>query len=217
MDNEVSIKICGLTRESDIKQVLSLGANYLGFIVYPKSPRALTLAQAATLSAPVPKGKRIIVDVETTLVDLERYKEAGFDYFQIHVDPTVDPHILKAYREIVGCDRLWLAPRLAPEVPFPKEFFTFAQTILLDTYAKDQVGGTGRTGDFARFAVLKKQFPDVDWVLAGGLNSSNIAGAVKESNALAVDANSGVESSPGVKDAKKLHAFFQALREPSFT
>ena len=213
MNNNVNVKVCGITRERDVEQALSLGADYLGFIVYPKSPRALTLEKATELSAIVPKGKRVVVDVEMASVDLQPYKEAGFDYFQIHVSPFLEEQRLIDYSNNIGRDRLWLAPRLAPSDPFPERFVNYAKTILLDTYSKDQIGGTGRTGDFARFAQLKERFADADWVLAGGLNPANIATAIKESNASAVDVNSGVESAPGIKDRNKLHDFFRALRE----
>lgn len=210
--NNISAKVCGLTRKTDIEQVLSLGADYLGFIVYPKSPRALELQRAAELSSSVPKGKRVIVDVGTDPADLNRYEAAGFDRFQIHINPSLEEAILADYLTVVGRDRLWLAPRLAPSDPFPEHFFNYAQTILLDTYSRNQIGGTGHTGDFARFAKLKDRFPETTWVLAGGLNASNISNALSESKASVVDVNSGVESSPGVKDPEKLRGFFKALR-----
>ncbi|MGK0456931.1 MAG: phosphoribosylanthranilate isomerase, partial [Zhongshania aliphaticivorans] len=112
MNNKINVKVCGMTRETDIEQVLSLGADYLGFIVYPKSSRALKLERAAELSAIVPSGKRVLVDVGTDPVDLERYKRAGFDHFQIHVNSSPERQILVEYVNIVGRDHLWLAPRL---------------------------------------------------------------------------------------------------------
>ena len=198
-----------MTREVDVTQVLSLGADYLGFIVYPKSPRALELEKAAKLSASVPEGKRVIVDVEPDPVDLKRYREAGFDRFQIHMNPFLEEQKLADYAKSVSRDRLWLAPRLRSSDPFPEQLFNYADTIVLDTYSKDKIGGTGHTGDFARFAKLKDQFPDITWILAGGLNGLNVADAVKKSTASVVDVNSGVESAPGVKDPEKLRDFFQ--------
>lgn len=209
MDNKINVKVCGMTREVDVTRALSLGADYLGFIVYPKSPRALELKKAAGLSASVPEGKRVIVDVEPDPVDLKRYKDAGFDCFQIHVNPFLEEPKLADYSKSVGRDRLWLVPRLAPSDPFPEQLFNHAKTIVLDTYSKDKVGGTGHTGDFVRFAKLKEQFPDITWILAGGLNAANIADAVKKSTASIVDVNSGVESAPGLKDPEKLQAFFK--------
>ena len=205
----MNVKVCGMTREDDVEQALSLGADYIGFIVYPKSLRALTLERAVALSAPVPKEKRVIVDVQTDPADLKRYEAAGFGRFQIHINPATEQQIVAGYADCVGRDRLWLAPRLAPSDVFPEWMLDYASTILLDTYSKDRIGGTGHTGDFGRFAKLKAQFPGTTWVLAGGLNASNLANAVKESTASVVDVNSGLERSPGVKDPEKLRDFFQ--------
>ena len=212
MNGKISVKVCGITRQKDIEQSLSLGADYLGFIVYPNSPMALSLKKAEELSASVPRGKRVIVDVKIKPTDLERYQRAGFDYFQIHIDPDINQTILQSYLDRVGREHLWLAPRLAPGDPFPEWLLNYTRTILFDTYSKDQIGGTGQTGDFARFAELKVRFSDTNWVLAGGLNPTNIIEAACTSTALAVDVNSGVETEPGVKDSEKLYAFFQALR-----
>ena len=209
MNNKINVKVCGMTREVDVTQALSLGADYVGFIVYPKSPRALELEEAAELSAAVPEGKCVIVDVEPDPADLKRYREAGFDRFQIHTNPFIEEQKLADYSKSVSRDRLWLAPRLAPSDPFPERFFKYAETILIDTYSKDKIGGTGHTGDFVRFAKLKDQFPEITWVLAGGLNATNIADALKKSTASVVDVNSGVESAPGVKDPEKLKEFFE--------
>ena len=202
-----------MTREPDIRQALSLGADYLGFIVYPKSPRALSLKRAAELSALVPRGKRVVVDVDTGLSDLKRYQEAGFDEFQIHVNLPANRQVIADYSDLVGREHLWLAPRLAPSDEFPEWMLEYADTILLDTYSGTQMGGTGHTGDFKRFAKFKQQFANTRWILAGGLKPSNIEAAVKQSTATQVDVNSGVESATGVKDPEKLRAFFQVLKQ----
>jgi len=204
-----------MTREEDVEQAVSLGADYIGFIVYPKSLRALELERAAALADAVPEGRQVVVDVQPTPDTLKRCKDAGFDCFQIHIDPSMEQRIVADYSDTVGRDRLWLAPRLAPAEPFPEWILDYAATILLDTYSKDRIGGTGHTGDFARFAQLKKQFPETAWILAGGLNAANIAEAVKASTASTVDVNSGVEQTPGVKDTQKLREFFQALGKAS--
>ena len=200
-----------MTREADIQQALSLGANYIGFIVYPKSPRALTLERAVELSALVPKEQRVLVDVEANLNDIERYQTAGFDYFQMHVNVLLDRSRIIDYSSLIGHDYLWLAPRLAPSMEFPVWILEYAKTIVLDTYSKSQVGGTGHTGDFERFAQLKKQFTNIQWVLAGGLSPLNIKAAINRSTTTHVDVNSGVESAPGKKDPEKLSEFFQAI------
>ena len=212
MLESIDIKICGMTREEDVELALSLGADFLGFIVYPRSPRGVTLARASELAALVPVGKRVIVDVETAPDDLLRYRDAGFDRFQIHANLPIDLVRLARWSEIVWRDRLWLAPRVSPEDVFPESVLEYTDTVVLDTYSKAQVGGTGHTGDFGRFASLKKQYEDTQWMLAGGLTPSNVLDAIQRSTASRVDVNSGVESAPGIKNPEKLRELFGVLK-----
>ena len=212
MYQNVAIKICGLTRMQDVELALSLGADFLGFIVYSKSPRRLTLEKAVSLADRVPAEKRVLVDVETNPDDLKEYKEAGFEYFQIHANLPLDREMLARWSDCVGRKSLWLSPRLPPHERFPEWLFEYVDTFVLDTYSKTQIGGTGHTGDFNQFASLKQQFPDKQWILAGGLSPSNILAAIRRSTANLVDVNSGIESAPGEKDPVKLRDLFQTLR-----
>ena len=212
MQSLPKIKVCGLTREEDVKLTLSLGADYFGFILYPQSPRAVSLDRAVELAATVPVGQRVAVDVATSLKDLKRYRDAGFDYFQIHFGADFEHSNLAEYSKIVGKDKLWLAPRLASEDTFPKNILDYADTILVDTFANDQFGGTGKVGDWARFNTLKERYPQTNWVLAGGLSPSNLLESLASSAADHLDINSGVESSPGIKDEVKLREAFKVLR-----
>ena len=140
------IKVCGLTREEDVDLTLSLGADYFGFILYPQSPRGVSLDHAVELAATVPVGQRVAVDVATSLEDLKSYRDAGFDYFQIHFGADFEYSNLAEYSKIVGKDMLWLAPRLAYEDTFPENILNYADTILIDTFVKDQFGGRQSRG-----------------------------------------------------------------------
>lgn len=212
MKQDVDIKICGMTREDDVELALSLGANFLGFIVYPLSPRGITLERAVELAASVPNGRAVIVDVETSADDLLRYRDAGFDCFQIHASLPIAQKRLARWCEIVRRDRLWLAPRVAPTDVFPESVLEYTDTVVLDTFSKDQVGGTGHTGDFERFASLKQQFEETQWMLAGGLSPSNVLDALVRSTTSRIDVNSGVEIAPGIKDSEKLRELFRLVR-----
>ncbi len=212
MSHPVKIKVCGLTREADVDLALELGADYCGFIVYPKSPRGISLERATELAARVPAGKRVFVDVETSREHLERARDASFDYFQIHTALKDGLDRLALYSELVGKDHLWLAPRVSPQAAFPEAVLEFADTILVDTFKKDQFGGTGKVGDWARFAELQKRHPQTHWVLAGGLSPTNTLEAVAKTSAQHLDFNSGVESAPGIKDETKLCEVFQILK-----
>jgi phosphoribosylanthranilate isomerase len=206
------IKVCGLTREEDVNLTLSLGADYFGFIIYRQSPRGVSLDRAVELAASVPVGQRVAVDVATSLEDLKSYRDAGFDYFQIHFGADFEHSKLSEYSKIVGKEKLWLAPRLAPEDTFPEDILGYADTILIDTFVHDQFGGTGKIGDWARFNTLKESYPQTKWILAGGLSPSNVLEALAFTAADHLDINSGVEIAPGIKDGTKLSEAFKMLR-----
>ncbi|HKK19621.1 MAG TPA: phosphoribosylanthranilate isomerase [Opitutales bacterium] len=212
MYRPIAVKICGLTREADVDLALELGADFFGFIVYPKSPRAIPLERAVELAGRVPEGRRVLVDVETGTDELEQRRDAGFDFFQIHSGLGVGLATLAAWSGLVGRERLWIAPRLKPGDAFPELVLEFADTVLLDSYHKDRMGGTGETGDWAGFAELKLKHPSANWVLAGGLSPQNVLEAVSATGTERVDVNSGVESEPGMKNPEKLRELFGVLK-----
>ncbi|MEO0509216.1 MAG: phosphoribosylanthranilate isomerase [Verrucomicrobiota bacterium] len=212
MYRPVEVKICGFTREEDVDLALELGADYIGLNIFPKSPRGLSFNRALELASRVPEGKRVLVDVETGTEELERYRDSGFDYFQIHAGLQVGLASLAAWSGLVGRERLWIAPRLSPGEEFPDLVLEFADTVLLDGYHGDLFGGTGRTGDWSGFAELKQQFPRTNWILAGGLKAVNVVEAIAQTGANAVDLASGVESEPGIKDPEKLRELFRVLK-----
>ncbi|HAV13549.1 MAG TPA: phosphoribosylanthranilate isomerase [Opitutae bacterium] len=213
MANSVTVKICGLTRERDVAHALSLGADLLGFIVYEPSPRGLTVERAQELAALVPIGRRVVVDVAPSIEKLSQCLDAGFDYFQIHLDGSTNEASVAAWSELVGKSRLWLAPRLKPGEVFPEHLLQYAETILVDTYSSEQVGGTGQTGEWGDFARWKTDYSQQQWVLAGGLNAGNITRAIAETGASHLDVNSGVEIRPGVKDHEKLESLFGVCKQ----
>ncbi|MFT4902060.1 MAG: phosphoribosylanthranilate isomerase [Lentimonas sp.] len=211
MDSRLKIKVCGLTSERDVDLALAAGADYFGFITYAPSPRAVSVQRAYELAARVPAGQRVVVDVASTPEQLECYRDAGFDRFQIHVELSMAEASLRTWSDLVGADRLWLAPRLKSGESVPDSWFGHAESFLVDTYSKGQVGGTGQTGDWAQFAELRVATPAVQWILAGGLHAGNVHAALAATGARHIDVNSGVESSPGVKDPRKMSELFQVL------
>jgi len=207
------VKVCGLTREKDIETALALGADYIGLNVWPGGPRGLSADRLEELLPLVPEGRRVMVDVETGTEELERWRDRfGFDYYQIHFRLDVSMATVAAWGGFVTPDSLWLAPRLPPGEDFPQMALNFAETVLIDAYAPDKPGGTGKTASWDRFAELQLLYQHKHWILAGGLGPDNIADAVAASGAEIVDVNSGVESAPGIKDPGKLKALFEALR-----
>jgi phosphoribosylanthranilate isomerase len=212
MIGDIHFKVCGLKRAEDARLAAELGADFLGFILYPKSPRYLPLGDYSELASLLPRGpKRVAVMVEPSLDDLDWAAEAGFDFFQIHARHDLHFGAVNAWSAQVGPERLWLAPKLPPGAPFPEAWGALAETFLVDTFHAEGFGGSGRTGDWGGFSSRARAHPDKRWILAGGLSPENIREAVASSGARFVDVNSGVESAPGEKSPEKLRALAAAL------
>ena len=212
MINGIQLKICGITRSVDAEAATLIGADFLGFILYPKSPRFVSMAAFEDLKPRLPQSRKVAVMVRPTIDGLATARDAGFDFFQLHFDPDDDQSLIETWGGIVAPDRLWLAPRLAPNQAFPDWLLPLADTFLIDTFRKDSFGGSGETGDWDRFRDLQAAHPGKNWVLAGGLVPDNIAEALVRTGAKTVDLSSGVERAPGVKDSKKLEALALAMR-----
>ena len=206
------LKVCGLTTAPDAAMAAQLGAEFLGFIFYPKSPRAITVGAFRAMADRLPGIHKVAVCVEPSTLHLTALAGSGCQYLQIHFRPETPYAQLAAWSAQVGPERLWLAPKLPPGAEIAPGWLPLAHTFLIDTYDPEKFGGTGRTGDWARFARLQQANPKRTWILSGGLNAENVGEAVLQSGAHFVDVNSGVESAPGVKDPAKLEAFVTALR-----
>jgi phosphoribosylanthranilate isomerase len=213
MTEDIQIKVCGLTSPGDAAFAAAGGADVLGFILHPKSPRYVSMAQFRAMSHNLPKKPLVAVSVEPRADDIAAMRDAGFDNFQIHFRHELPFGAIEAWSKAVGVDKLWLAPKLPPAVDVPEEWLKFARTILLDTFDPTLFGGTGRTGDWPKFKRHLEAHPKKTWILSGGLNPENIGEALAGTGARYVDVNSGVESSPGFKDHAKLTAFFAAVRK----
>ncbi len=207
----IRLKVCGITSLVDADAADAIGADFLGFIFHPKSPRHIELAQWRAMAGRLPPRRRVAVSVNPSPADLRTWVEAGFDAFQVHFPLETDDGVLASWAEAVGRDRLWLAPKMPPGVAFPERVLAHAGTILWDTYAADGYGGTGRTGDWSAFRRAREAHVEHTWILAGGLAPDNVAAALAASGARFLDINSGVELSPGVKDPARLKALAAAL------
>lgn len=211
MIDDLGFKVCGLTSLDDALFADRCGADFLGFNLYPKSPRYFSLAQFAALAPRVSPQKRMAVMVEPTAPELAAARAAGFDFFQIHFRHDFAPESIAVWSAAIGAENLWLAPKLPPGVDVAPALLPYAQSFLLDTFQANVFGGTGRTGDWPKFARHRQKYPDKTWVLSGGLNPENIGEALRQTGARFVDVNSGVESAPGVKDHGKLERFVAQL------
>jgi len=213
MIDGIRFKVCGLTSLVDAEFADRCGADYLGFILHAKSPRCVTLPQFKAMAARLPERRKVAVSVEPARDELAAMAAAGFDFFQIHFRPETPLATVAAWSEAVGAERLWLAPKLPPASDVAAEWLPLAKFFLLDAFQTDVFGGSGKTGDWEKFARHRTSHPAKTWILAGGLSSENIGEALRASGARFVDVNSGVEATPGVKDHEKLNRFVVRLHE----
>lgn len=206
-----AVKICGMSDEASVRAAVAAGADYLGFIIFPKSPRCVTLEQAARLSAL--KGAAdtvaVLVDPDDALLG-DVLRVLAPDIIQLHGDES--PQRCLDVRNYVR-EAVWKAvPVSGPEdVARAAKYAGFADAILFDAKAPagaDRPGGWGQGYDYS----LVKGFDALPFILAGGLSPETVADAITASGAQAVDAVSGVESAPGVKDLAKIAAFLAAAK-----
>ena len=213
MINGIRLKVCGLTSLADAELADRAGADYLGFNLYAKSPRYVTLAQYRAMAPRLPARRKVAVTVEPTLAELREIADAGFDLIQVQFEAAVLPAGAAAWIAEAGASRIWLAPRLPPEGELPPVVLALAQTFLFDTFSSDRFGGSGRTADWTKYRRHREARPDKTWILAGGLNPANIETALWATGARFIDVNSGIEAAPGVKDQAKLAAFVARLAD----
>lgn len=199
------VKICGLTREQDVRSAVALGADAIGLVFHGPSPRAVSLELAAALTAQVPAFITVVglfVDAEPEAVRrVLRQVPLGALQFHGNEPPdycaVFDRPWIKAVAMRDGIDPLEQARRYAG-----------ATSLLLDTFDAQVAGGTGKRFDWDR--VPPELAPRI--VLAGGLDAGNVAEAVVRVRPHAVDVSGGVEASKGIKDRNKIAEFMQGVR-----
>ncbi len=201
----VRVKICGLTSVPDARLAVEAGADAVGLMFYEKSPRCVSLEQAAAIVLELPPlVAKVGVFVDPTWEKVtEAVQRCGLDTVQLHGSEApefcarIPVKVIKAFR-VRG-----------PETLRAAEAYR-GQAWLLDSYVPDQPGGTGATfnWDLAREAVALN--PHI--ILAGGLTAANVATAIRRVQPYAVDVSSGVESAPGRKDTGKMREFVAAVR-----
>ncbi|RJR42101.1 MAG: phosphoribosylanthranilate isomerase [Deltaproteobacteria bacterium] len=201
----VRVKICGITNLEDAMLAAHLGADALGFIFYPPSPRSVEPEAAKNIIAQLPPFVTtvgVFVDEDAAKVK-ELAAAVGLDWLQLHGKETPE-YCRSLGRRVIKAFRI----RDNNSLSEMKTYRGVAQAFLLDTYKKGQVGGTGETFNWDLALEAKKSGPII---LAGGLTAENIAQAIVAVQPFAVDVASGVEAAPGRKDPGALRAFFKAV------
>jgi len=199
------IKICGLRTEADVDAAVASGADAIGLVLYERSPRALSVARAATLARRLPAFVTpvcLFVNAESALV-AQTVQAIPNALLQFHGDETpaqcdaAGRPYLRAVRMVPGLDLLDFARR-----------FGNASGLLLDAHVEGY-GGGGKVFDWS---LVPANVP-APVVLSGGLNPANVIDGVLRVRPWAVDVSSGVESAKGVKDATLIRRFCEAVRE----
>lgn len=228
---DVRVKICGITNFDDARVALEAGADYLGFILYPKSPRYIPAEKVKQVvadigywvldrDAPIPNIQYPISNTprfvgvfvnETVEHIAETLAFTALDYAQLHGDES--PEILqqlagKAYKAVRPAD----APSARDAAArFASLGLDNGPQLLIDAYDPAEYGGTGKKADWHVAAELAQRHPRL--MLAGGLTAANVAQAIRTARPWAVDVASGVEASPGRKDHNAVRAFVRAAKE----
>jgi phosphoribosylanthranilate isomerase len=200
----VRVKICGITRVEDALNAVEHGADAIGLVFYEPSPRNVEISQAIEISNKIPAFVTVVglfVNAEPDFVR-EVISRVKLDLLQFHGDETPQEcasyglPFIKAIRVKSDTNLVQCA-----------EDFSAAKALLLDTFTDGVAGGTGHVFDWNLIpAALDKPV-----ILAGGLNTQNVAQAINQVKPYAVDVSGGVEVSKGIKDAAKIAAFMQQV------
>jgi phosphoribosylanthranilate isomerase len=209
------IKICGLSRESDVDAAAEAGADAVGFVMYAKSPRAVTIERAVQLARRLPAYMvPVLLFVNESPAEVRRCLDALPNALvQFHGDETPQ----QCFESTGGGKHPYVAVARIPLDDSPFDLLKFAtehaaaRAILLDAHV-DAFGGSGKAFDWSRLPTNV----GAHLVLSGGLTPANVGDGIARvrprCKSLAVDVSSGVEASKGVKDPAKIHQFVAAVR-----
>ena len=202
----IQIKICGITNIGDAEAAVSAGADALGFVFHPASPRYVTPGQARGIIGFLPPTVCTVgVFVNLPAVEVLQIAEmCGLDFIQLHGAESQD-YCRKFPRE-----RLIKALSFRSEDEFAVAVDYPVRAFLVDAHDPVRFGGTGKTCDWNLARKAADRYP---LILAGGLRAKSIAAALETFRPLAVDISSGVEAVPGKKDHDKVRAVINAVRK----
>ena len=205
------IKICGLSTTAAIDAAAKGGATHIGLVHFDKSPRHVSLDQAAALRANTPPSLKVVLllvnaPADLTGIAIEKVKP---DVVQFHGTET--PEWLRLVKETTGLE-IWkaLGVKNRETLINADRFVGAADRLLFDAPAQALPGGTGTRFDWSLLAEHRHK---LDWGLAGGLDPENVAEALRVTRAPLVDTSSGVESAPGIKDVDKIARFCKAVHD----
>ncbi len=219
----MKVKICGITNLADARTAVEAGADYLGFIFYPPSKRAVEIESVKEIVTTLRQSNHcpILVGVfvdESVQKMSQVMQDCRLDFAQLSGDevPSIigdneSPLFGRAYKAIQPTS-IEIAEAEAEWYRSPRENESLPE-LLIDTYHPTLRGGTGKTGNWELSARLAHSIPGL--MLAGGLNVHNIAEAAATVKPFAVDVASGVEAKPGIKDPALVRDFIRLAKQPT--
>ena len=214
MPKDIRVKICGLRTAADVAAAASAGATYVGFVFFAKSPRNISIEDAATLAIDVPMGVAkvaLVVNADDAFLDALT-TAVPLDMLQLHGSET--PERVTEVKERYGLPVMKaLGIADASDLPAIDVYAAVADQLLIDAKPpKDATlpGGNGLAFDWTLLA--DRKYWTVPWMLAGGLTPDNVAEALLRTGASQVDVSSGVEGAVGVKDASLITSFVAAAQ-----
>ena len=207
------VKICGITQIEQGQAVAALGADSIGFICVQRSPRYITPKQIKAIAVNLPaKVSRVGVFANHSLREIASViEQASLTSVQLHGGESAEfcfqlRQLVSEEIEIIKAFRIKSAVSLQETA----DYTDYVNTLLLDAYHPQVLGGTGKTINWQDLEQFK---PSLPWLLAGGLTPNNVPLALKRLQPDGIDLSSGVERSPGDKDLTKVARLFKALNK----
>lgn len=225
---DIKIKICGLTNLEDARAALDAGADFLGFIFYPKSPRYVTPDQVRTIMGGLETKRRGVLTVgvfvnETTVEVARILDDCRLDLAQLHGDEIPEASELaenSEYAHLRSRSYKAFQPRTLEEAERLAQLYEVSSLVdgrdhktpafLIDAYHPKLHGGTGQIANWEIAARLANRYP---FLLAGGLTPENVKRAIHAVRPWGIDISSGVELSPGKKDHRAIKSLFTIVKE----
>jgi phosphoribosylanthranilate isomerase len=215
MADPLIVKICGIKTPDILETTIAAGADMVGFMHFPRSPRHVSIEEIATLISEA-RGRIetcvVLVNPDNSCV--AEVAALGPDWIQLHGPET--PHRVEAIRAEAGVEIMKALPiGSADDVAHVADFLEVADRILVDAKppkGADRPGGLGETFDWS---LLKALDPSIPFMLSGGLTPETVADAIRTVRPFGIDVSSGVERAPGVKDKRLIEAFIRNARAAS--
>ena len=209
----VNVKICGLTTVEAVQDTVAAGADYIGLVFFPKSPRNLDFDTAQRLAQQVPSHVKTVALMVNPSNDFLRELLEHVDVDILQLQGSESAERVREIKELSGKPVIKaLGVSSQDDLATLESYKGLADQILLDAKAPkdaDRPGGNGASFDWS---LLTDTSIDVPWMLAGGLTIENVKEAITVSHARQVDVSSAVESAPSVKDKEKVRAFIAAAK-----